>query len=145
MEVFVRKYQVAIGMNFIRCRPWKDFVELCKRYNLESVMDVLGDRFLIYNILPTHQLNNNANFNANMERLVGPQDVPLTDLKSKLLLAMLGSLHDFYRDDNEFQELFHFQVPTIETIVNHFAINNEQYSAAVQALDVSGNYYIYLN
>lgn len=135
--MFVQTYQVQIGMNYIRCRPWVDFVELCKKYKLESAIDVLGDRFMVYKLILAHKLNSNSHFKSNMEHLIGTSNVVWHELQSSLLISILQSLHDFYRDDGEFEELFHFSVPTIDSVTDHFAIDAKQYANAVQVLDVS--------
>lgn len=139
IECFVRHFQVEIGMNFIRCRPWKEFDELCQKYNLNSAKDLMMDRFIVYRLIPMHDLFKNVNFKRNLEYLLGQEDIPLNELPAKDYFAILRGLFDSFRDDKGFLELFNFPLAGVELTKDNFAIDQDQYEEILMELNVRFN------
>lgn len=136
IEAFLKTYQVAIGANCMRSSSWKDFIDLTKKYRLESAMESLYDMFMVYHLIPGHELNNSPHFKKNLAQLLG-SNFTCNQLQARHQVALLKHVHNAYSDEREFIELFRFPLPSIDSIRDPFTINSDQYSDAIGTLDVS--------
>lgn len=136
IEAFLKKYQVAIGASFMRSGAWKDFIDLTKKYRLECAVEPLHDIFIVYSLIPSHELNNGPHFKRNLSQLLRP-NFTCNNLQARHQVALLKHLHNAYSDEAEFLELFRFPLSSLESTTDPFTINNDQYSQVIETLDVS--------
>lgn len=136
IEDFILNYQIEIGKSLIKNRPLKEFVDFQKKFALKKIVQELQNVFLIYKILPDHELHKNSNFKANLEKLIPEKDVQT--LFRKHDVSLLQNLLSSYWDEAKFVVAFSFQYPQgAELPKDQFAINENELSTAILSLNVS--------